>query len=73
MQAADKNVQDHLAGLATGNHRQRQQSISEELLDIGGSFWFEHGGLPGLDRPDSSAPRSCAAPSLRSPQLLPNS
>jgi hypothetical protein len=73
MQAADKNIEDHLAGLATGNHRQRQQSITEELLDIGGSSWFGLGALPGLDRPDSSASRSCAAPSLRSPQLLPNS
>jgi F0F1-type ATP synthase gamma subunit len=37
MQAADKSIQDHLAGLTTGYHRQRQQSITEELLDIGGS------------------------------------
>ena len=73
MQAPGKNIQDHLGGLATGYHRQRQQSITEELLDIGGSSWFETGALPGLDRLDSSAPRFCAAPSLRSPQLLPNS
>jgi hypothetical protein len=46
MQAPDKNIQDHLGGLATGYHRQRQQSITEELLDIGGSSWFEPGALP---------------------------
>jgi hypothetical protein len=61
MQAEDKrSIQDHLdhlAGLTTSYHRQRQQSITEELLDIGGSFWSELGVLPGLDRPDSSAPR----------------
>jgi hypothetical protein len=70
---ADKNLQDHLGGFTTGNHRQRQQSITEELLDIGGSSRFELGVLLGLDRSELSAPRSCAAPSLRSPQLLRNS
>jgi hypothetical protein len=72
MQATDKNIQDHLTGLATGNHRQRQHSITKELLDIGSSSRFELGALPGLDRPDLSALRSCAAPFLRSPLLLPN-
>ncbi|WP_408998331.1 hypothetical protein ACJ77P_11765 [Syntrophus buswellii] len=36
MQATDMNIQNHPAGLATGDHRQRQQSITEGLLDIGG-------------------------------------
>lgn len=72
MQAADMNIQDYPAGLANGNHRQRQQSITEGLLDIEGSSWFEFGALPGLDRPDSSTPRSFSAQSSRSPQLLPN-
>jgi len=54
MPTADKNLQDHLAGLATGYHRQRQQSITEELLDIGGSSSFNPGGEASL--PDTLLP-----------------
>lgn len=38
MQAAEKNIQDHLAGLSARYHRDRQQSITEELLDVVASF-----------------------------------
>ena len=38
MQAAEKNIQDHLSRLAVEYHQQRQQSITEELLDIVGGF-----------------------------------
>lgn len=38
MQAAEKNIQDHLTGLTAGYHQQRQQSITEELLDIVAGF-----------------------------------
>jgi F-type H+-transporting ATPase subunit gamma len=38
MQAAEKNIQDHLAGLTTRYHQERQQSITEELLDIVAGF-----------------------------------
>ncbi|MBM4070181.1 MAG: F0F1 ATP synthase subunit gamma [Planctomycetes bacterium] len=34
MQAAEKNIQEHLAGLTMRYHQERQQSITEELLDI---------------------------------------
>ncbi len=72
MQAADKNTQDHLFGFAAGNHPQRQQSMTESLFDIGDNSSFKLGALSGLDRSDSSAPYSYAAPSWRSLQLLPN-
>lgn len=38
MQAAEKNIEDHLAALTTHYHQQRQQSITEELLDIVAGF-----------------------------------
>lgn len=38
MQAAEKNIQEHLAGLTTRYHQERQQSITEELLDIVAGF-----------------------------------
>jgi len=72
MQTPDKNIRDHPDGSAAGYYRQRYQSITEELLDFGASYRFEAGALPGFDGPDSSAPRSCAAPFLCSPQLPPN-
>src|SRR5690606_23539178 len=34
MQAAEKNIQNHLSQLTAGYHRVRQQAITEELLDI---------------------------------------
>jgi F-type H+-transporting ATPase subunit gamma len=38
MQAAEKNIADHLAALTSRYHQQRQQSITEELLDIVAGF-----------------------------------
>lgn len=38
MQAAEKNIQDHLSVLAVEYHQGRQQSITEELLDIVAGF-----------------------------------
>lgn len=38
MQAAQKNIQDHIAGLTSRYHQARQQSITEELLDIVAGF-----------------------------------
>lgn len=38
MHAAEKNIQDHLGRLALDYHRGRQQSITEELLDIVAGF-----------------------------------
>ena len=38
MQAAETNIEEHLAGLTARYHRQRQQSITEELLDILSGF-----------------------------------
>ncbi len=38
MQAAEKNIQDHLAALTARYRQQRQQSITEELLDIVAGF-----------------------------------
>ncbi|HNR22316.1 MAG TPA: F0F1 ATP synthase subunit gamma [Steroidobacteraceae bacterium] len=38
MQAAEKNIQDHLGRLALDYHQNRQQSITEELLDIVAGF-----------------------------------
>jgi F-type H+-transporting ATPase subunit gamma len=38
MQAAEKNIQDHLSQLTLGYHQGRQQSITEELLDIVAGF-----------------------------------
>jgi len=38
MQAAEKNIQDHLSALAVEYHQGRQQSITEELLDIVAGF-----------------------------------
>ena len=38
MQAAEKNIQDHLSILAVEYHQGRQQSITEELLDIVAGF-----------------------------------
>ena len=34
MQAAEKNIQDHLTDLTARYHRERQQAITEELLDV---------------------------------------
>lgn len=38
MQAAEKNIQDHLAALNTRYNQERQQAITEELLDIVAGF-----------------------------------
>jgi F-type H+-transporting ATPase subunit gamma len=38
MQAAEKNIEDHLARLTARYHQERQQSITEELLDIVAGF-----------------------------------
>ena len=38
MQAAEKNIQGHLSGLTGQYHRGRQQTITEELLDIVAGF-----------------------------------
>ncbi len=38
MQAAEKNIQNHLSGLTGQYHRSRQQTITEELLDIVAGF-----------------------------------
>ena len=38
MQAAEKNIRDHLSALTTLYHQQRQQAITEELLDIVAGF-----------------------------------
>jgi F-type H+-transporting ATPase subunit gamma len=38
MQAAEKNIEDHLVQLRAGYHRQRQQAVTEELLDIVAGF-----------------------------------
>lgn len=38
MHAAEKNIQNHLSRLTTDYHRGRQQSITEELLDIVAGF-----------------------------------
>lgn len=38
MQAAEKNIQDHLSALGQRYHRRRQQEITEELLDIVAGF-----------------------------------
>jgi F-type H+-transporting ATPase subunit gamma len=38
MQAAEKNIQSHLSGLTGQYHRGRQQTITEELLDIVAGF-----------------------------------
>jgi F-type H+-transporting ATPase subunit gamma len=38
MQAAEKNIEEHLAGLTARYQQQRQQSITEELLDIVAGF-----------------------------------
>lgn len=38
MQTAEKNIQDHLSVLAVEYHQGRQQSITEELLDIVAGF-----------------------------------
>ena len=34
MQGAERNIEERLAGLHARFHRQRQMSITEELLDI---------------------------------------
>jgi F0F1-type ATP synthase gamma subunit len=52
MQAGDKNIQDHPAGLATGKNRRRQQTITAEPFDIGGSSWHTFWALPDLNWPD---------------------
>lgn len=38
MHAAEKNIQDHLSQLTSDYHQARQQSITEELLDIVAGF-----------------------------------
>jgi F-type H+-transporting ATPase subunit gamma len=38
MQAAEKNIRDHLARLASDYHQGRQQSITAELQDIVAGF-----------------------------------
>jgi len=38
MQAAEKNIENHLSGLTVDYHQARQQSITEELLDIVAGF-----------------------------------
>lgn len=38
MQAAEKNIQNHLADLSLHYHQERQQAITEELLDIIAGF-----------------------------------
>lgn len=38
MQAAEKNIQEHIAELTTRYHQQRQTAITEELLDIVSGF-----------------------------------
>jgi F-type H+-transporting ATPase subunit gamma len=38
MQAAEKNIQEHLEELNTLFHQQRQTAITEELLDIISGF-----------------------------------
>ena len=38
MQAAEKNIESHLSRLTADYHRERQQSITEELLDIVAGF-----------------------------------
>lgn len=38
MQAAEKNIEDHLTALTGRYHQERQQSITEELLDIVAGF-----------------------------------
>ena len=38
MQAAEKNIEERLSGLHAEFHRERQMSITEELLDIVGGF-----------------------------------
>lgn len=38
MQAAEKNIDDHLSRLSTRYHQARQQAITEELLDIVAGF-----------------------------------
>ena len=38
MQAAERNIQEHLTELTTRYHENRQQSITEELLDIVAGF-----------------------------------
>ncbi len=38
MQAAEKNIQNHLAELSRHYHQERQQAITEELLDIIAGF-----------------------------------
>jgi len=59
MQAAEKNIQDHLGRLALDYHQKRQQSITEELLDIVAGFETstadsrrtgKAGGHPGAGR-----------------------
>jgi F-type H+-transporting ATPase subunit gamma len=38
MQRAERNIEDRLSELSTQFHRQRQMSITEELLDIVSGF-----------------------------------
>lgn len=38
MQAAETNIREHLAGLTARYHRERQQAITDELLDIVAGF-----------------------------------
>lgn len=44
MQTAEKNIEEHLATLTVHYHQQRQQSITEELLDIVAGFETLTGG-----------------------------
>lgn len=62
MQAAEKNIQGHLSGLTGQYHRGRQQTITEELLDIVAGFETLAGGQVGgpanQQTADSSRARS---------------
>jgi F-type H+-transporting ATPase subunit gamma len=45
MQAAEKNIEEQLEGLAARYHRRRQSVITEELLDVTAGFEvLEHRG-----------------------------
>lgn len=47
MQAAEKNIEAHLVELRAAYHRQRQESITEELLDIVSGFGALEGSRKG--------------------------